>query len=250
MKKQITIYDFIKSPGFWRKRTLFDSAAKNLDFLDVKELKEKFVSIAGGKPCKGSDGQCDFDYESVVFAGLNILSQHFSEFELTFFIMPSFVRQDSPRAGHSGIAGKKTICLSIAKKGSRRKDLLNLVLHEGLHAIHQTKYPYKGTLLENIISEGLAEVFVAETIKTKPLGGRKIASEVVLRRCYASCRPYLHETDVEHVERWMYGHWADAPAALGYQMGYLAVRNFRRHYPKLKWMDLVEINPEEIISKI
>lgn len=127
-------------------------------------------------------------------------------------------------------------------------NLKNTLIHEFNHTVRWATASYGYSLLETIISEGVATAFEKEEAGTSVGWGAyseediavflKVAKEIGVEGMQASGdhSPYLFGTD-------------SIPKYYGYRFGTYITDEFRKNNPEVRWSDLTKMSHKEILEK-
>lgn len=101
-------------------------------------------------------------------------------------------------------------------------DLYLTICHELHHAVRQGKFGFPATLLDAVISEGLADQFEVEIEPTKhPITFRKDIDKKTLLRGFANLKKQMNSKDYDYYE-WFFGK-GRYPNWFGYTLGNIIV---------------------------
>jgi hypothetical protein len=115
--------------------------------------------------------------------------------------------------------------------------LPQMVAHELHHAVRHRGPGYGGTLLEAMVSEGLADRFSVELLGVSlPPWSRAIAPDQVAS-LLAAAEPELDSARYDH-DRWFFGA-GGLPRWAGYSLGYHLVERYQADHPAESAADLV-----------
>jgi uncharacterized protein YjaZ len=135
--------------------------------------------------------------------------------------------------------------LYISEKFSEQS-LRETVAHEYNHALFFAEHAATQTLVDSLISEGLAENFREEVV------GGEVApwsKALTVEECHAALetlRSYLKKEDMYEDVFWKgekYKKWT------GYSIGYNIVKSFRETEKNITWEKLIKMDSMEILKK-
>jgi uncharacterized protein YjaZ len=141
--------------------------------------------------------------------------------------------------------------LFISPQAFTRKSLISTVVHELNHAVfyyfHRKDFS-KCTLLDHIITEGLAENFREEVLGGKSAPWSVAVAEKETSRVISAVRPLLHSKSSRIRQEVLFGgrrfkRWT------GYSIGYWIVKSFRRKYSEMSWEEIVKMDTKDIFAK-
>lgn len=160
-----------------------------------------------------------------------------------------------PETGEGGYAVSKD-WFSIYVDATKKSNELNRIIKEIIpgtiyHEMnHVARWKYTGfgsTLLEVMVTEGLASVFAKEQWKSgkdpwSNYSKKEISNllDIFKQRKKSNDAAYNHE-------EWFYGT-GKLPRWIGYKIGSYIVKNFRKKHSSLDWEKIVKMNAEEIIG--
>lgn len=137
--------------------------------------------------------------------------------------------------------------------------LRQTVVHEYNHAVFFAEHPALDPLNDEntvrirdvLISEGLAENFVADVLGEQSPISQRISEEEAqeqLTRMREQVETVITEED-ETYERIFFGRDGIYPQWTGYAVGYHIVRAYRDAHPEKTWQELVAMDPKELFSQ-
>lgn len=119
------------------------------------------------------------------------------------------------------------------------------VYHEMNHVARWKNTGYGSTLMEVIISEGLAIVFAEECWKLFDAPRRRYKNNEIKRYLdILNKRDKKKDGSYNHAE-WFFGK--GKPNWLGYKLGAYIIRHIRQKYPEINMRDLVCMDADQII---
>jgi len=118
--------------------------------------------------------------------------------------------------------------------------LPHLVAHELHHAVRHRRPGYGGTLLEAMVSEGMADRFAIELLgaPVPPWSDALTADEA--DRLLDLARPDFDAVGYGHA-KWFFGTTTAVPRWTGYTLGYRMVRAYQGAHPEATAADLVAV---------
>lgn len=127
-------------------------------------------------------------------------------------------------------------------------DFRNALVHELNHSHSILNGPgYGRTLVEAMISEGLAEAFTLQMYPKAELLSESVLTPEQERSLWQTARPLLHEREtLESHGRWFFGK-DDLPNATGYALGLSLVQSYLKHHPDQKASDLTLMPAKKIL---
>ena len=129
------------------------------------------------------------------------------------------------------------------------KEVQSTVVHELHHAMRNRLYPWPGTLLDDIVGEGLADHFDIEINgqRQKPWSQALSGKELVAYRIMAE--PHFHEQNTEEdYYKWVLGSEEDGiPRWAGYALGFQLVGDYLSRTGK-KASELVSLESSEFLK--
>lgn len=137
--------------------------------------------------------------------------------------------------------------LFISPDGFTPESLNETVAHEYNHLVFYHYRPAKKyTLLEQMIIEGLAEIFREEVVGGNPAVWTTIFSEKAAINFLASIRNLLYSRNRIVHRAVLYGNkkykrWS------GYSVGYRLVEKFRKKNSKILWEGILKVEPESFL---
>lgn len=161
-----------------------------------------------------------------------------------------------PETGYGGYAiTGEWVCIYVDPKNKKfsfkdivEKNLPGAIFHEMNHVARFRSVGYGDTLLEVIISEGIASVFEKE--QWKPIippwtkfDEKEIANllKIVRKRDKKKDRTYNHG-------EWFFGR-GKLPRWSAYKIGTYIVELVRKNFPEISWQKLTAMRADEVIKK-
>lgn len=127
-------------------------------------------------------------------------------------------------------------------------EISRTLAHELHHAIRWQNPGYGKTLLEAMITEGLADHFDIELTNTKPQLWDTALTEKQLINFSKRAQQEYHNRNYNHQE-WFFGSKEKGiPKWTGYALGFKLVKDYLKRNPDKKASELYSIKAEEIIE--
>lgn len=121
------------------------------------------------------------------------------------------------------------------------------VYHELNHVARWNSVGYGSTLLEAIISEGLASVFESEKWKKSKTPWAKYSQKEILSMLEIfKKRKKTDDANYNHQE-WFYGN-GKLPKWIGYKLGVYIICLIRKNNPEISWKKLMKMNAKKIFK--
>jgi len=130
------------------------------------------------------------------------------------------------------------------------QELKNTVVHEYNHAI---RFKYfllyvKSTLIDDIISEGLAENFRMDVLGGKRSPWVTVLKKAETKKIFKQIKPLLNSKSKDVYYDLFFAD-RKFPLWTGYTLGYQIVKSFLKRYPKIEWKKIIKLSSEEILKK-
>jgi len=110
--------------------------------------------------------------------------------------------------------------------GSFERELRSTITHEMYHAVRNRVYPWPGTLLEDVVGEGLADHFDLEINGGEAKPWARALSDNQLREMYHRAEPLFHTKGDGH-GNWLFGSEEEQiPKWTGYALGFHLVGKY------------------------
>lgn len=120
------------------------------------------------------------------------------------------------------------------------------IVHELHHVMRSRTHPWPGTLLDDIVGEGLADHFDMEITGSEPPQWAHALSDEQLEEMYTRAEPLFH-TKGNGYSNWMFGSPEESiPQWTGYALGFKIVDDYIKHTGK-KASELVDTPTAELI---
>ena len=126
--------------------------------------------------------------------------------------------------------------------------LRRVVVHEAHHCLRQAGPGYGTTLEEAVVSEGLADHFVIETLGGEPEPWCVALDDRQFRSLVALAEPVLHDPAID-LQRWFRGDGARLPEWSGYSLGWRVVAGYLAHEPGALPSRLARIPAASIMAR-
>lgn len=188
--------------------------------------------------------QVAFDYWETVRAVLSELQTLWAGPDVPVYILP--LRCDVEK---NGVSYERGICLFIQAHITPR-ELEALVTHEYCHSCHRSMLHNPPTLLDSLITEGLAEYAVESLYGREALNVWTMlySDEEIVRYWAEFIVPKLTECGL-HRHRALLVGGEDIPVMLGYCAGYRVVQAFLQRQGPHTMKQLLNICPAEIVRR-
>lgn len=111
-----------------------------------------------------------------------------------------------------------------------KKELVPMLAHEIHHAKRRRSVGYGNTLLEAIVSEGLADHFSIEVTHCSPPRWSLALSEVELKNWINAASNSWKQSSYNHSE-WFFGSSPKIPRWTGYAIGFELVKEYLKEHP-------------------
>src|SRR3989338_4443311 len=168
------------------------------------------------------------------------------------FVFPSYNKFTNEKMGGVGGNSSKYLVMLIFINTSIKKwekNLKETVCHEFAHAISPYYNPWKNTIGEGIIFDGIAENFQEYVLKGRKSTFSNILAEDECRRIFVEITEKLSSKNQEEYNELFYGggkykHWT------GYALGYWLVKKYLKTLEKVNWESIINTNPNEMLSEI
>jgi len=162
-----------------------------------------------------------------------------------------------PETGDGGYTiTDEWICIYVDPKNKKfsfkdiaEKNLPGAIFHEMNHVARFRSVGYGDTLLEAIVSEGIASVFEKEQWKTivppwTKFDEKEIANllKIIRKRDKKKDKGYIHA-------EWFFGRGGKLPRWMGYKVGTYIVELVRKNFPEISWQKLTKMKAGEVIKK-
>ncbi|MDO8571504.1 MAG: DUF2268 domain-containing putative Zn-dependent protease [bacterium] len=222
--------------GYSHKKYLHEDLTHRFDVNDIQKYQP--LSIENQK-----------EIERVIRLTIRRCSKKLSSttIPIVIFIFPWFPGKKEKEFG--GVNGftpyKNTFNLFISPSEFSTQSLRETVAHELNHAILFNYFPSKQTLLDSIISEGLAENFREEVMKGMRAPWSRALTAKETQKIFTELKPLLNRYDLYEEVFWngsKYRKWA------GYSIGYNIVKSFRKKNSKLTWKEIMKMKSQEIFN--
>lgn len=148
-----------------------------------------------------------------------------------------------------GIAmAKDWIGLTIPRKKIRKEELRSTIYHEIHHIARGFCFYAKKqfSLLDTLLSEGLAVVFEIEQVPNRTPKYSKYTNDFIKKWVHQLKKENLSSADFSHDE-WFFGK-RGKPVQLGYKIGTYLVNQIKRNYPKLTTNKLTKKNAKYLLK--
>jgi uncharacterized protein YjaZ len=118
------------------------------------------------------------------------------------------------------------------------------VVHELHHAMRERGPGYGRSLLEALVSEGLADHFAVEVLGIQPPPWTHALSSEQSSELLGRARAQLDDVPYDHA-RWFFGSAKDVPLWTGYTLGYQLVTAYLERHPGQSATSLVDVPARE-----
>ncbi|MDD5145446.1 MAG: class IV adenylate cyclase [Candidatus Pacebacteria bacterium] len=172
---------------------------------------------------------------------------------ITVYPKPSWAMPETGEGGYTPSGDWIQIYIDPKNKKCGLKNIIEKYLpaniyHEMNHIARWRSIGYGNTLLETIVSEGIASVFEKEQWKAfvapwAKFNEKEISDflKIIRKRDEGKGGSYNHA-------EWFYGKGI-LPKWIGYKLGVYIVESFRNNFPGTSWQELTEMKANEIIKK-
>lgn len=126
------------------------------------------------------------------------------------------------------------------------EELVRTLAHELNHSARWEKIGYGKTLLEALISEGLADCFDEEVTKGKPQAWSKALDEAQVKRFLKLAEKEFDNKKYDHM-KWFFGS-GKFPNWTGYSLGYFLVKKYLEKYPNKKPSNIYALEAKSILK--
>ena len=144
---------------------------------------------------------------------------------------------------------EKVITISINPIKGWEKELEKCIAHEDSHLYVSNNNQWK-TILDSLISEGIAEVFREEIVGGKPAPWTKALTEKQAKEVLKKLKSKRKlGKKVEEMHQELFLGSKDYKMWTGYSLGYQIVKKFRKKYPEMKWKEIMKMDFKELFRK-
>lgn len=233
-------------------KSIFDATGNRLD--DVSELvHELFPNLAieavryellgQGLLVEGTV-QVVFNYWETVSTLLRELKKSWAGPDVPVYILP--LRRDVAK---NGVSYERGICLLIQPDITQR-ELQALVTHEYCHSCHRPVLQHPPTLMDSLVTEGLAEYAVESLYGIDALNTwtTLYSHEEIIRYWAEFVAPKLGARGLSQHRALLLGG-DGIPVMLGYCAGYRIVQAFLQQQGAHTVKQLLTIRPSEIVRR-
>jgi uncharacterized protein YjaZ len=168
--------------------------------------------------------------------------------KLNVYVFPTFNNFIVQKMGGSMgfVAWKNTMLLFINPLKNWKHYVLGTILHEYNHSV-VFQYHEWNSLLNKIVFEGWAEVFLEELYPTAPYKVGQTLDYKASRKYFLKIKTRLGSHSNELFDEVFFRN-EKYPLWTGYSIGYWLVKKFRRKNPKMNWSQLVKVDPKNILK--
>ena len=202
--------------------------------------------------------------EAIAEAGLQICLEALPTLEPRVLVLPGDVKDEWAQRmnGVSGFTPQMgLILLFVAPRGPWEQWLPYVLAREHHHSnrlrwfprVYMDGYlqftdgrPY--TLLDNMVYEGLADVFAQALYPHLRAPWTKLA-RADEKTAWKRLRPRLGDTGLSGIRLAMFGNGLDIPYWAGFALGYWIVQGFRLKYPKASLDDLLHMDARAVFRE-
>lgn len=162
---------------------------------------------------------------------------------LFIFVFPWFPSEEDTKSfgGVTAVARHSRVMhLFINFDSYSKESLMDTVTHEYNHLVYYLMYglgPF--SVEENILMEGLAEVFKDEVTHTKASPWAKALSEEEAMESFESLKPNLSLKDSDLIKQVLFGG-GNFKRWTGYSVGYWLIKRFREKNLNLSWEEIMQ----------
>ncbi len=172
---------------------------------------------------------------------------------ITVYSNPNFVTPETGEGGYTPSKDWIHIYIDTKRKKNELSKIINNIIpatiyHEMNHASRWQYTGYGISLMDAIVTEGLASVFAEEK-----WSGFKAPwcnfSEKELEKLLSIARKRNKNNDKKYNhDEWFYGT-VKIPRWAGYKLGSYLVKSFRKNNKNIKWKELLKMGTKEIMKK-
>lgn len=210
----------------------------------IRDIMKRVENIGDAKYAVITDAnksKIDSQVEQALSASMSILPH--SDTPLFVFVFPWYPSSGDLKkfGGVTAIARHSRVMhLFIYPDDFSSANLIDAVTHEFNHLVYYSLYglgPFN--LAENMIMEGLAEVFKDEVTQTDPSPWAVALSDSEIREVYKLLQSELHSVDQDFIKDVLFGNekfkkWT------GYSIGYWLAKKFRRQNLTTSWEEIMQ----------
>jgi uncharacterized protein YjaZ len=153
--------------------------------------------------------------------------------------------------GIQGIASTKNLMFGLHPESFIEGRMSKCFFHEFNHHARLQHFPFfkKGTFLDWMVMEGLAEVYVQEKCPSEPMSPwTSSIDDQMAQDWLAKVSEFWMKkrNDVPNAHEWFFGS-ETIPKWLGYGLGYRLARSFRQTNLALSWEALIRTPSEDFL---
>ena len=153
----------------------------------------------------------------------------------------------------NGVSGdtlhENIISLYISPVKDWKRALVETMVHECSHLYVLDNNQWK-TILDSLISEGIAEIFREEIVGGKPAPWTKALTEKQAKEVLKKLKSERKlSKKVEEMHQELFFGSKDYKMWTGYSLGYQIVKKFRKKYPEMKWKEIMKMDFKELFRK-
>ncbi len=187
--------------------------------------------------------------EKTIQTEISRLKKLVSSQKTHIYIFPTF--SDFVLNKMNGISGytpwKDTIFLFVHPKARHINPYLNMTIaHEYIHSVSR-EYHEWSTLLDALVFEGLAELFITEHFNGHISPWAKALTVEDCRKYLVQIKKKLKSKNDEDYRDVFFNN-KTYPLWAGYSIGYQIVKSYRQKYKNIKWDELLKKEVKEIFE--
>lgn len=169
--------------------------------------------------------------------------------KLDIYVFPQYNNFIKERMGGTSgtVVWKNTMLVYINPVPNWEKYLIGSVVHEYNHSV-AFKYHTWTTLLDKMVLEGMAEVFLEEVLKKPILQVGHVLTKSEAMKYLTNMGSKLKSKKYSDYDQVFYSD-KKYPLWSGYSIGYWLVKNFKKNKKNVKWNEFVQTRPIKFIQK-
>jgi uncharacterized protein YjaZ len=229
----------IKYAGYLKEKDLYNDLFQHIGCKDVSSYKP--ISTREKEKIK-----------KTIYTTIKKCHQFLPHPDLPIFIFiyPWFPTKDDSFLfkGVTALAAYYTIHIFIDFDSYTQESLKQTIAHEWSHLVFYRNNPqHQYTLVDHMITEGLAEVFREEIVGGKASPWASSLDKEKAQKIFKTLKQKLNTKSKKIYQKVFFGD-KDYKRWTGYSIGYRLVKGFREKYPKLSWEEIMKIKPRHISS--
>lgn len=172
---------------------------------------------------------------------------------VTVYPNANFVIPEIGSGGYSGSNDWLQIYIDTTKNARKMRRIIDksipgTIYHEMNHVARWGTVGYGKSLLEAIITEGLANVFEEQYWKEYKVIWASYESKEINKLLAIIRKRDKRKDNYYNHDEWFHGS-GKLPRWIGYKIGTFIVRSFLEYNPGIKWRELIGMDSDEIIKK-